>query len=108
MARNRRLMKSQKSGDLVTSHALVLGAGMVGSDIAEDLLDSGFQVTIADRSEEALARIAERSNGAVHIRQVDCSDVEVLKALSEGVDIVFGALPSWLGFAALETMIQCN
>ena len=39
---------------------------------------------------------------------MDCSDVEVLKALSEGVDIVFGALPSWLGFAALETMIQCN
>ena len=48
-------------------HAVVFGAGMVGSVIAEDLVQSGFRVTIADRSSSALGRIAERSNGKIAI-----------------------------------------
>ena len=87
------------------THAVVLGAGMVGSVIAEDLLCSGFTVTIADYSNDALARIAERSNGAIAIAHVDCSDQEAIKAVIAPADIVFGALPSWLGLRALETVI---
>jgi saccharopine dehydrogenase-like NADP-dependent oxidoreductase len=99
-------MKFQKSGETVTSKAVVFGAGMVGSVIAEDLAASGFTVTIADRCGDALARVSERSNGAISIQQADCSDQQVIAALSSGADIAFGALPSWLGLDALETVIK--
>jgi len=90
----------------MTTNAVVFGAGMVGSVIAEDLDASGFQVTIADRCSEVLARVSERSNGAIAIQQVDCSDQQEISHLARNADIVFGALPSWLGLAALETVIK--
>lgn len=90
----------------MTTNAVVFGAGMVGSVIAEDLVSSGCMVTIADRSGDALARVSERSNGAIAIQQVDCSDQTVLSSLASKADIVFGALPSWLGLQALETVIK--
>ena len=86
-------------------NAVVLGAGMVGSVIAEDLAKSGYEVTIADYSGDALARVAERSNGAIAIAQVDCRDQDAIEAVIASADIVFGALPSWLGLNALETII---
>ncbi len=79
---------------------------MVGSVIAEDLTASGFNVTIADRCNEALARVSERSNGTISIQQVDCSDQQVIVSLAEQSDIAFGALPSWLGLNTLETVIK--
>ena len=87
------------------AHAVVLGAGMVGSVIAEDLFASGVEVTIADFSGDALARVSERSNGNISIAQVDCSDQSEIKKLADASDIVFGALPSWLGLDALEKVI---
>jgi saccharopine dehydrogenase-like NADP-dependent oxidoreductase len=88
--------------------AVVFGAGMVGSVIAEDLSESGLQVTIADRSEVALSKVAERSNGTIAIREVDCSNQEVIAALATEADVVFGALPSWLGIDALQTVIKAG
>lgn len=79
---------------------------MVGSVIAEDLRDSSFNVTIVDKSETALGRIAERSNGEISIHEADCSDQEIISSLAGNADIVFGALPSWLGLSALETVIK--
>ncbi|MDP7005452.1 MAG: saccharopine dehydrogenase C-terminal domain-containing protein [Phycisphaerales bacterium] len=87
-------------------NAVVFGAGMVGSVIAEDLRDSSFNVTIVDKSETALGRIAERSNGEISIHEADCSDQEIISSLAGNADIVFGALPSWLGLSALETVIK--
>jgi saccharopine dehydrogenase-like NADP-dependent oxidoreductase len=89
-------------------HAVVFGAGMVGSVIAEDLLARGFQVTIADKAPAALARVAERSNGEIAIRGVDCSKQDILATLASEADIVFGALPSWLGLTALQTVIEAR
>ena len=86
-------------------NAVVLGAGMVGSVIAEDLAQSGFAVTVADNSSTPLGRIAERSNGAIAIREVDCSDQGVIASLASDADVVFGALPSWLGLNALQAVI---
>ena len=88
------------------TNAVVLGAGMVGSVVAEDLSSSGFSVTIADINGGALARVSERSNQTISIAEIDCSDQEAIAALAADADIVFGALPSWLGFAALETVIK--
>jgi len=100
-------MKSQRSGKSMTN-VLVFGAGIVGSVIAEDLVSSGYDVTVADLSNDALARVVERSNGAIAIECVDCSDSKELTRLAEQADIVFGALPSWLGLNALETVIRCG
>ena len=87
-------------------HAVVFGAGMVGSVLAEDLCASGFRVTNVDQSESALGRVAERSNGTIAIRQGDCSDQAFVASLASEADIVFGALPSWLGIDALQTVIK--
>ena len=72
------------------TRAVVLGAGMVGSIIAEDLVASGYIVTLADRSEDALARVSERSNGAISIAKVDCSNQDAIANLASSADIVFG------------------
>lgn len=79
---------------------------MVGSVIAEDLADFGFSVTIADINGSALARVSERSNQSIAIEQIDCSDQDAIAALVSTADIVLGALPSWLGFNALQTIIK--
>ena len=89
----------------MTTKAIVMGAGMVGSVIAEDLANSGLSVTIADINVAALARISERSNHTITIAEVDCSDQDAIAALICDADIVIGALPSWLGIDALETVI---
>ena len=92
----------------MTTNAIVLGAGMVGSVIAEDLAASGFNVTVADVSASALARVSERSNGLISIKEADCSDQSTIATLVQDVDIVFGALPSWLGLDALQTIIESD
>ena len=79
---------------------------MVGSVIAEDLESSGFSVTVVDINQNSLGRIAERSNGSIATQIVDCSDQEAIKKAIEPFDLVFGALPSWLGLNALQTVID--
>ena len=84
----------------------VLGAGMVGSVIAEDLHASGFAVSIADVSNTALSRIAERSQGKISTHTIDCSDSSAIQSCIKDADIVVGALPSCLGLLALRTVIE--
>ncbi len=90
----------------MTTSALVLGAGMVGSVIAEDLAGSGFTVTVADVNTDALERVSTRSKGTITVTEADCSDASVITAMATDVDIVFGALPSWLGLNALQAVIE--
>ena len=84
----------------------VLGAGMVGSVIAEDLHASGFAVSVADIDNTSLSRITERSEGAINIHNIDCSDVHAIASCIQDADVVVGALPSWLGLNALKTVIE--
>jgi lysine 6-dehydrogenase len=86
---------------------LVLGAGRVGQAIARDLAaDPGFPVTVADRSEAALAAVAAVS--PVATRQADLGDPAQIHALAAEHDFVVGALPSFLGFAALRAVIEAG
>jgi saccharopine dehydrogenase-like NADP-dependent oxidoreductase len=86
--------------------ALVLGGGMVGSAIAADLAaDARLAVTVADRSDEALARLARRGLSGV---RADCSDPARITALASGADVVIGALSSVLGLAALRAVIEAR
>ena len=90
----------------MTTHALVLGAGMVGSVIAEDLAECGFDVTVADINNGALDRVSTRSNGGIKVKEADCSDAAIITAMAGDADIVLGALPSWLGLNALQAVIE--
>jgi len=82
---------------------IVLGAGLVGGPMALDLAGDGeFDVTIVDSSEKALTRF--RDTGVV-TKSADLSDSSVLSTLIADADLVVNALPGFMGFEALRTII---
>jgi saccharopine dehydrogenase-like NADP-dependent oxidoreductase len=81
----------------------VLGAGMVGSAMAWDMGRQGFDVTVIDARDEALARVASFANVAT--RRADLSDPATLAAEVAPFDLVLGALSSAMGFATLRTIL---
>jgi len=84
----------------------ILGAGRVGSTMALDLAQGGeFTVTVADRSEAALARLAAR--GLATLR-ADLSGPAGVSAAVEGADLVVGAVPGFMGFATMEAVLQAG
>ena len=86
---------------------LVLGAGRVGHAIARDLAaEPGWNVTVADRSEAALAAVAAAA--PVATRRADLGDAGVIRALAAEHELVVGALPSFLGFAALRAVLEAG
>jgi lysine 6-dehydrogenase len=92
--------------------AIVLGAGMVGSVMAADLArDPGWRVTVADLRAESLEAAAGRvaAGGApVTTVRADLSDASAVRRAVEAHDLVLGALPSALGFAALRAVIEAG
>lgn len=91
--------------------AVILGGGMVGSVMAEDLAaDPGFAVTLADRNEDSLRRTSSRISGRlgkdITMRSVDLSDPANVTKLAREHDIVLGALASRIGFQSLRAVIE--
>jgi saccharopine dehydrogenase-like NADP-dependent oxidoreductase len=85
----------------------VLGAGLVGGPMAMDLAkDPGNEVLVADISDEALGRVTAKSRVAT--RRVDLSNADEVQALAKQVDIVLSAVPSFMGFRTLETIIEAG
>jgi saccharopine dehydrogenase-like NADP-dependent oxidoreductase len=71
-------------------NVVVLGAGGVGTTIAQMLADSGdYQVVLADHDERALTRVT----GPFLKQQVDARDPFALRALLARRDAVINALP---------------
>lgn len=71
---------------------LLLGAGKIGAMIAELLTQSGdYEVTVGDRDEAALARIADRSK--VKILPLDVADPNALRGALAGKYAVLSACP---------------
>ena len=86
---------------------LVLGAGLVGGPMAMDLAVNGeFEVTSADRSAEALARLSGRPG--ITTIQADLDDADLLKTLVKQHDLVISAVPGFMGFRTLERVIECG
>jgi saccharopine dehydrogenase-like NADP-dependent oxidoreductase len=83
---------------------IVLGAGLVGKAMAIDLA-RGFEVTSVDFSEEALKTVA--SHG-IHTLQLDFSNREKLTAAIQPFDLVVGAVPGFLGFNMVKTVIEAG
>ncbi len=86
--------------------ALVLGAGMVGSVIAQDLAsDAGLRVTAADLSRASLERLGGKNVETMH---ADLSDGSEIARIAGDFDIVLGALPGRIGMAALRAVVDAG
>ncbi|MHC4218805.1 MAG: saccharopine dehydrogenase family protein [Planctomycetota bacterium] len=90
-------------------HAVVLGAGMVGSVVAADLAgDPEFKVTVADADRAALDAARGRTGDLITVAQADLSHAGTIKGIVAGADVVIGALPGSLGRGALEAVIEAG
>ena len=82
---------------------VVLGSGLVGKVMAADLCKE-YDVTIADINKPALDLIAKNHN--VQIAGCDFSKKEDLIKLLSPFDLVIGAVPGFMGFETLKTIIE--
>jgi saccharopine dehydrogenase-like NADP-dependent oxidoreductase len=86
---------------------IVLGAGLVGAPLAIDLAkDSEFAVSIADLSKQALSKFDKLHS--IKSIQRDLSSPENVKALVDGFDIVVNAVPGFMGFQTLKSIIEAG
>ena len=87
--------------------AIVLGCGLVGGLIVKDLAkDKDFQVTVADIDEGKLNKLT-KGLGIQEVK-VDLSDSEAIKKIVADKDIVIGAVPGFLGFNMLRSVIEAG
>ncbi len=88
--------------------AIVLGAGLVGGPMAIDLAkDDEFEVTAVDIDEQALETMNEANPKITAIR-ADLSDARVVKAIVADHDLVLSAVPGFMGFQTLQTVIAAG
>ncbi len=86
---------------------IVLGCGLVGGLIAKDLAkDKNFQVTVADIDEGKLNKLTK--GVGIQGAKVDLSDSEAIKKIVAEQDIVIGAVPGFLGFNMLRSVIEAG
>lgn len=84
------------------SKIIVLGAGMVGRAMAIDL-SKKHNVTSADRSKEALKSLIKYKIKTV---EADLSNTKKLAELIRNFDLVVSAVPGFMGFQTLKTIIS--
>ena len=82
----------------------VIGAGMVGSVIAQDLA-AKHEVTSADISAAALERLAKQG---IKTQVLDSRDAAAIKAFVRPFDLIVSAVPGFMGFATLKTLIEAG
>lgn len=81
---------------------IVLGAGLVGSVMAQDLAQK-HEVTSVDLNEKALKPL---SPFGIHTIHADLSHTATIERLIKDYDLVVGAVPGFLGYQTLETVIR--
>ena len=86
---------------------IVLGAGLVGAPMAFDLAnDNEFDITVADFSLASLNKFAKYSN--IKTVQLDVSNKDKLTSVISDFDFVLNAVPGFLGFETIKTIIEAN
>lgn len=83
----------------------VLGTGMVGKAIAVDLCND-YNVTSVDLSPENLDDL--KKHYPIHTITADVTVTQKLKRILEDADLVIGAVPGFIGYNVLKTVIQCD
>ena len=81
----------------------VLGSGMVGRVIAIDLSDT-YHVTCVDGDQAALGSLEEIET--IKTQSLDFSDKKELQKVIADADLVIGAVPGFLGFETMRTVIE--
>ena len=85
---------------------IVLGAGLVGKEMAKDLAKY-YDVTSVDRSEAALASAFQGYPGIKKV-VANLSDPASIIRMVEPFDIVVGAMPGFMGKATLKAVIEAG
>ena len=85
---------------------IVLGAGMVGSTMAIDMAKS-HKVTLTDLSKSVLEKIQQK-HPLIDIKQLDVTDIKSLQGLIKQFDLVICAVPGFLGFQTLKSIIEAE
>lgn len=86
---------------------IVLGCGLVGGPMAVDLSkETYFNVTVADINRDTLDKI-EKEHGISTI-QADLSDPGRISELVKDYDMVLNAVPGFMGFRTLKTIIEAG
>lgn len=88
------------------SNVIVLGAGMVGSAMAIDMAKK-HAVTLTDLNTTVLERI-KQSHKNIDIQQLDVTNKEELQNLIRKYDLVINAVPGFLGFETLRSIIEAE
>src|SRR5680860_1595399 len=88
------------------SKIIVLGAGMVGSAIAIDLVKK-HQVTLSDISLDTLNKVKNKCKN-LEIAKVDVTNPSELQKIINPFDLVLCAVPGFLGFNTLKSIIEAG
>lgn len=85
---------------------IVLGAGMVGSTMAIDLTKK-HHVTLTDFNREALDKAFNKCD-LLDIQLLDVTQKDSLQSVIKKYDLVVCAVPGFLGFETLKTVIEAE
>lgn len=83
---------------------IVLGAGLVGKAMAIDLAKS-FDVTASDINDAALKELEGLD---IKTQKLDFSNLQSLSAAVKAFDLVVGAVPGFMGFQTVKTVIEAG
>ncbi|MCP4400671.1 MAG: saccharopine dehydrogenase [bacterium] len=84
---------------------IVLGAGLVGKAMAIDLCRN-YHVTSVDINPDVLDEAS--ANHPIRTLTANVSDPQTLKNVIADSDLVIGAVPGFMGFEMLKTVIECG
>ena len=88
------------------SNIIVLGAGMVGSTMAIDLAKK-HKVSITDFNKKVLENAVKKCNELTPI-VLDVTNKEILQKTIKQFDLVICAVPGFLGFETLKSVIEAE
>ena len=83
---------------------VVLGAGLVGNVMAKDLAKQHV-VSSIDINEQALAPLKAHN---IQTTRADLTDQNTLTNIIQDFDLVIGAVPGFMGYQMLQTVIEAK
>lgn len=88
------------------NNIIVLGAGMVGSAMAIDMAKK-HHVTVTDLNPQTLNRVQQKCS-TLNILELDVTNRNELQKTIADFDLVICAVPGFLGFQTLKTIIKAG
>jgi lysine 6-dehydrogenase len=88
-------------------NVIILGGGLIGGPMALDLAkDDDINVSVADISDNTLKKFDKIKN--IQAVKQDLSDKRQLSALISNYDIIISAVPGFMGYETLKTIIEAG